>query len=171
METCRKVVPVDIYTFLLGVVEQIYHVGLQSREAEIEFAACNGRVWELECVPVACLCGVVDVDSAGVGESHSSCALVETFACRVVVGSSHYAELSIAEHLDYMAVTAACHKAEVRRFKVGEGQIIGGDMTCDMMNRYQRLSRGHCKSLCEAYSHKESAYKSRGVCNGDTVKV
>ena len=79
--------------------------------------------------------------AARIGKSHSAGALVKTFTCCIIVGTSDHAKLSIAEHLDDVAVTAACHKAQIRRFKLGERKIVGSDMTCYMMNRYKGLSR------------------------------
>ena len=70
-----------------------------------------------------------------------------------------------------MAVTAACNEAEVRRLKFGEGEVVGGNVPCDVMNGDKRLSCGHGKSLCKAHSDKERADKTWSVGDGDSVKV
>ena len=70
-----------------------------------------------------------------------------------------------------MAVTAACNEAEVRRLKFGEGEVVCGNVPCDVMNGDKRLSCGHGKSLCKAHSDKERADKTWSVGDGDSVKV
>ena len=54
---------------------------------------------------------------------------------RVVPGAAEYPDTGVILHLDEMAVPARGDQAEKRRGQIRMGQIVGGDMGTQMVDR------------------------------------
>ena len=70
-----------------------------------------------------------------------------------------------------MGMSARDHKAEVRRFQVGVGKVVRGDMPCDMVHWDKRLFRAQSQALCVADADEQCADKSGGIGHGNGVDV
>ena len=95
--------------------------------------------------------------SSGIGKTQHPSDLIEAFSGGVVPGGAQNAEIGIILHVRDQRVAAGDGQRQKRRFQCWECQIVGGDMTPDMMDGDQRLPQGKSHGLRKAQPHKHRA--------------
>ena len=69
-----------------------------------------------------------------------------------------------------MAVTAADHQAEIRRFQFRVCNVVRRNMSCQMVRRHKGFSGGKRQPLGKVHTHQQRPDQS-GVCgHGNTVQ-
>ena len=109
--------------------------------------------------------------AAGVGQAQRAGHLVKGLAGGVVHrAAQHLVPAPVLHHHD-MAVPAAGHQAEERRFQFRVGQIIGGNVPPQMVHRHQRLAAGVGQPLGKVDPHQHRADQPRRKGHGHRVHV
>ncbi len=149
----------------------IYDSRFNSAETEIELIVREMRAGKSDRVRIAARRRFFNLRSSGIAESDNSCNLVKTFSRRVVSRFAYDRKGGAISHIDYMRVAARYHKSGERWGQSGVGKIICGDMTSQMMNGNERLSRGESEAFSEIHTNQKRAYKPGSVCDRDSVYV
>lgn len=86
-ETSSQILPADFLPPLGSVMYQVDDIGLESRKAQVKFAAVHLGVGELIGMDIALSADLVHIHAAGIGEADGPCHLVKTFAGSIVPGA------------------------------------------------------------------------------------
>ena len=96
--------------------------------------------------------------------------LVERLTRGVVLRRPQQLDLVKSRHLCDRGMTAARDQANVRRFEVGKREVVGGDVSLDVIDRNQRLVQRVRERLCERHSYEQRPQKSRTVRHRHAVE-
>ena len=120
---------------------------------------------------IALSADLVHIHAAGIGEADGPCHLVKTLAGSVVPGASDDMEMGVVLYINDMGVTARHHQTQERRFQVGVGDVVGGDVSPEMVHRNQGLAGGGSQTLGKANPHQQGADESRGGSHSHGVDL
>ena len=150
-------------------MQQIDDRCFEAGKTEVQLAALHPGSGQTIGVGIAGGGQTIQVDPAGVGHSHGAGGLIEAFPRRVVPGAAQHAEAGVILRLHDVAVPAGDHQAEEGRLQLGEGQIVGGDMGAEVVDRNQGFARRQGQSLGEVDPYQQRADQARRVGNGHRI--
>ena len=122
-------------------------------------------------VLVPLLGDLVQLHAPGVGDAHGPGGLVEGLAGGVVPGAAQNFQLCVVLHLDDMAVAPGDHQTEEGGRELWAGEIVGGDVSPQMVHRDEGQPGGEGQALGEVDPHQQGPDEPRGVGDGDAVQV
>ena len=109
--------------------------------------------------------------AAGIGQAQHTCRLVKGFPRRVVHGLTQQAVFPVVPHLHQMAVAPGHHQAHKGRLQLRIRQVIGGNVTLNMVDGDQRLARGIAQALHAAHPGKQRAHQPGAIGYGTGVHL
>ena len=127
----------DLNLFHSASIQIIQYRRLQSTETEIIDAVRNLCTRKSDRIRIALMRYLLNLRSTRITKSDRTCDLVESLTCRIVPRSSKDLIHTIILHLDKMGVSTGYDKTQKRRLKLRILNIIGTDMSLDMMDSYQ----------------------------------
>ena len=113
----------------------------------------------------------IDFRTSRISQSDGTGHLVESFAGRIIKGTSQNFILSVVLYIHKMRVSAGYHKAHKRRFQFRGCKEICTDMSFDMMHTDKRkiCAEGDC--LCFRNTDQKRAHKSRAVGYRNGIQI
>ena len=109
--------------------------------------------------------------AAGIGHAQDPGHLVKALPRRVIPGRAENFQFGVILNIHNHAVAAGHHQTEERRFQLGKGQIIGGNVAPDMVDRNQRDLQSHGRRLGEVDAHQHRTDKARRIGDTDGINV
>ena len=109
--------------------------------------------------------------AAGIEHAQDTGYLVEALPRRVIPCGAEDFQFGVILDIHNHAVAAGHHQTEERRFQLRKGQIVGSDMTPDMMDRNQRDLQSHGRCLGKVDTHQHRTDETRRIGDTDSVNV
>ena len=118
-----------------------------------------------------CLAAPVQRRAAGIGHPQHPGDLVEGFSRRVVQGRAEDVHVRVVFDLHDHRVAAGHHQTQERRLQLRIGDVIGGDMSPDVVNRDQGFPQRQRRRLGEVHAYQHRADQAGGIGHGHGIDV
>ena len=162
---------VQLFPHLFGMVDQVQSCSFQPGKAHIvgifPGLAPGKDVFRLVPLP----CGPVQRRAAGIGHPQHPRDLVEGFPRRVIQRRAEYVHVRVVFDLHDHRVAAGHHQTQKRRLQLRIGDVIGGDMSPDVVNRDQGFPQCQRRRLGEVHAHQHRADQTGGIGHGHGIDV
>ena len=120
---------------------------------------------------VAGLGQVIDGLAAGVRQAEHARCLVKALAGRIVARGAEDAQVGIVAHVADERVAARDGQAHKRRFQLRVGNVVGRDVTADVMHRDERNPECERGGLGKVHADEQRADEPRRARDGYSVNI
>ena len=162
---------IDGLALLLGVVRKVNDCGLESRERKVHRCVLDVADRQLVRIRIATDCHLIDLGATRITDTQHTRDLVERLACCVVSGAAQNLKVGVIAHQHDQRVTTRGHKRQKGRLQVGKFQIIGRDVSADVVYRNKRFAQRKRQRFAEVCTDQHCADESRCAGRSDRVHL
>ena len=171
LEGSGKICAVDLLPFHLGIVDIVQNCRLHAAEAEIVWAVPQLSFWENNGIWISLTGQFIHLRSSRITKSNGTGNLVKGLSRCIIPGASQNLKLAVVLYDYKMGMSARYDQAQKRRFQVRMLNIVGGNVSLDVMNAYKGKLLCICNCLGLCYAYKKGTYKSGTVGNTDCIQI
>ena len=153
------------------MVGQVHHRRLQAGEAHVQLRSRDPGVGQGIDPALGLLRQLVHGLAAGIGQAQDPGGLIEALPRRVIPGGTQDPDIGVVPDIGDEGVAAGDGQGQEGGLQVREGQVVGGDVSPDVVHRDQRHAPGIGQGLGEAQAHQHGPDEARGIGDGDGVDV
>ena len=114
---------------------------------------------------------LVQCGAAGIGHPQNPGYLVKALPCGIIQSSPQNLHFRIILHIHNHGVSAGNHQTKKGRLQLGVGQIIGGNVSPDVVDRNQRLVQRQSGSLGKVHAHQDRTNQPRRIGHRYCVNI
>ena len=129
------------------------------------------RLRKLNGVRISFFCDPVDFRPARISKPDGSRHFIVGFSRSIIAGAPQNLVFSIFFHTDQMGMSAGYHKTQKWRLQIRIFNVIGRNVSLDMMHPYQRKIFGIGNRFCLCHTDQKSPNKSRTVSDPDGIDI
>ena len=155
-------------TFRVHVIKD---AGLDAAEAEIQTSLFQEHALEFHGMRISFFGQLVDEWAARVSQTQYASYFIVSFSRRIVSGGAQHVTFVVVGHLYDVGVTAGNDQSHERRFQLLMLDIVGADVSLNVVYSYQRLARRQGIGLGSGQTDEQSSYQTRTVGNADHVYI
>ena len=143
----------------------------QAGEGEVQWCAVHLGTGQLVLLLIPPLSQSIHGAAAGVADAQHPCHLIKAFAGGVISGSTQQLHFGVVLDVHDESVAAGDAEAEEGRLQVGVSDVIGGDMTPNVVDG----DEGHTQAIGGAFGkvdpHQHRSDQPRCVGAGHSVDI
>ena len=161
----------QFFPLLLGVVDGIEGGSLQSRKAHIQVRAGYFAPGQGISCGITAPSHFVQGFAAGIGHSQHPGHLVKALSRSVIPGGAHDSRIRIILYIQDQGIAAGNRKAHKGGLQLRKSDIIGSDMSPNMMNGDNGNIQGQGRSFGKIDAHQQRPDQARGIGDRNGIQI